>query len=376
MKFTPKSGVSSNRKPSPLECGSNPLVLAGGSRHHGPVTGTDLTEFIRGLPKVELHVHIEGTLEPELKFALAERNRIGLPYADAAAMREGYAFDDLRSFLACYYEGMGVLQTAEDFADLARAYLQRAHAQHVRYAEIFFDPQAHTARGVPLDVVLGGLRTALLEGRRLFGLRAQLVMCFLRDFSADYAMATLVDSLRYRDWIAGVGLDSDEHGNPPVKFTDVFRRARAEGYQLTVHCDVDQQDSTDHVRQCLEVIGVDRIDHGVNVLDDEELCAEIERRGIGLTCCPISNRYVTGSLKAEEIKQLLERGIRVTVNSDDPAYFLGYVTDNLLALHDAVGLSAANVVQLQRNAIEIAWLPAVAKEELCNELDRYAAGAL
>jgi adenosine deaminase len=338
------------------------------------VTSTGLTEFIRGVPKVELHVHIEGTLEPELKFALAERNRIALPYADAAAMREGYAFDDLPSFLACYYEGMGVLQTAEDFADLARAYLRRAHEQHVRYAEISFDPQAHTARGVPFDVVLGGLRTALLEARRQFGLRAQLVMCFLRDLSADDAMATLVDSLRYRDWIVGVGLDSDERGNPPVKFADVFRRARAEGYQLTMHCDVDQQDSTEHIRQCLEVIGVDRIDHGVNALDDDVLCAEIERRGIGLTCCPISNRYVTGSLKAQEIKQLLDRGVRVTVNSDDPAYFPGYVTDNLLALHEAVGLSVADVVQLQHHAIEIAWLPAAAKEELNTELDRYEPG--
>jgi adenosine deaminase len=349
------------------------LVFGAGPRDHGLVTSTELSEFIRELPKVELHVHIEGTLEPELKFALAERNRIALPYADAAAMREGYAFGDLPSFLASYYEGMGVLQTAEDFADLARAYLRRAHEQHVRYAEIFFDPQAHTARGIPFDVVLGGLRTALLEARRLLGLRAQLVMCFLRDLSADYAMATLVDSLRYREWIAGVGLDSDEQGNPPVKFTDVFRRARAEGYQVTMHCDVDQQDSTEHIRQCLEVIGVDRIDHGVNAIDDGELCAEIQRRGIGLTCCPLSNRCITGSLKATEIKGLLDRGIRVTVNSDDPAYFRGYVTDNLLAVHEAVGLSAADVVQLQRNAIEIAWLPAAAKQELTAELDRYAA---
>ena len=361
--------------PGPALQNPTPLVLGGRSGHHEPVTSTDMTEFIRGLPKVELHVHVEGTLEPELKFALAERNRVALPYADATAMRDGYAFDDLPSFLACYYEGMGVLQTAEDFADLARAYLHRAPEQHVRYVEIFFDPQAHTARGVPFDVVVGGLRAALLEAEREFGLRAQLVMCFLRDLSADDAMATLVDSLRYRDWIVGVGLDSDERGNPPVKFADVFRRARTEGYQLTMHCDVDQQDSTEHIRQCLEVIGVDRIDHGVNALDDDELCAEIERRGVGLTCCPISNRYVTGSLKAEEIKQLIDRGVRVTVNSDDPAYFPGYVTDNLLALHEAVGLSVADVVRLQRNAIEIAWLPAAAKQELNIELDRYAAAA-
>jgi len=340
------------------------------------MTSTDLTEFIRGLPKVELHVHIEGTLEPELKFALAARNRIDLPYADVAAMREAYTFDDLASFLACYYEGMGVLQTAEDFADLARAYFERAHGQGVRYAEVFFDPQAHTARGVPFDVVIGGLRTAILDARRTLGLRVQLIMCFLRDLSADYAMATLVDSLRYRDWIVGVGLDSDERGNPPVKFEAVFRRARAEGYQITAHCDVDQDDSTEHIRQCLEVIGVDRIDHGVNALDEDGLWREIHRRGLGLTCCPISNRYVTGSLKAEQTKALLDRDVRVTINSDDPAYFPGYVADNLVAFHQAVDLSIAEVVQLQRNAIDISWLPAAAKQELTVELDRQAASAL
>jgi adenosine deaminase len=337
------------------------------------VTTAKLSEFISGLPKVELHVHIEGTLEPELKFALAERNGIKLPYADVAAMREGYAFDDLPSFLGCYYEGMGVLQTAEDFADLARAYLRRANQQNVRYAEIFFDPQAHTSRGVPFDAVMSGLRTALLDARREFGLRAQLIMCFLRDLTTDYAMATLVDSLRYRDWITGVGLDSDEHGNPPIKFAEVFRRARAEGYQLTMHCDVDQDDSTGHIRECLDIIGVDRIDHGVNVLEDDALCAEIERRGIGLTCCPISNRYVTGSLKADETKELLDRGVRVTINSDDPAYFSGYVADNLLAFQEAVDLSTTEVVRLQRNAIEIAWLPLAAKDQLTAELDRYEA---
>jgi adenosine deaminase len=339
------------------------------------VTPEEIPEFIRDLPKVELHVHIEGTLEPELKFALAERNGIELPYVDVAAMREAYNFDDLASFLACYYEGMGVLQTAEDFADLARAYLRRAHEQHVQYAEIFFDPQAHTARGVPLDVVMSGLRTGLLEARREFGLRAQLIMCFLRDLTVDYATATLADSLRYRDWIIGVGLDSDERANPPTKFADVFRRARGHGYQLTMHCDVDQHDSTEHIRQCLEVIGVDRIDHGVNVVEDEELCAQLVRRGIGLTCCPISNRYVTGDLKADEIKRLLDRGILVTINSDDPAYFPGYVGDNLLAFHDAVGLSVAELIQLQRNAIEIAWLPLSTKHDLTAELDRYIQGS-
>ncbi len=335
----------------------------------------DITEFIRDMPKAELHLHIEGTLEPELKFALAERNQIPLPQASAAEMRASYAFDDLTSFLVHYYEGMAVLQTADDFHDLAWAYLQRAHDERVRYAEIFFDPQAHTCRGVAFDTVVGGLRQAVVEARRRFGLRVQLIMCLLRDQSAEYAMATLVQSLPYRDWIAGIGLDSDERGNPPQKFAEVFRRARAEGYQITMHCDVDQENSVEHIRQCLEVIGVDRIDHGVNILESDALTAELRRRGLGLTVCPISNRWVTGDLKAGQIKQLLDLGLRVTVNSDDPAYFAAYVTDNLIAAQQAAGLKPAELLQLQRNAIEIAWLPEGVRDQLLAEIDQYAAGA-
>ena len=333
----------------------------------------DIIEFIRDMPKAELHLHIEGTLEPDLMFALAARNRIPLPQASAAEMRASYAFDDLTSFLVRYYEGMRVLQTAADFHDLAWAYLQRAHDERVRYAEIFFDPQAHTSRGVPFDTVIGGLRQAIAEARRRFGLRVQLIMCLLRDHSAEFAMATLVQSLPHREWIAGIGLDSDERGNPPVKFAAVFERARAEGYQITMHCDVDQENSVEHIRQCLEVIGVDRIDHGVNILESEELTAELRRRGLGLTVCPISNRWVTGDLKAGQIRRLLDLGVRVTVNSDDPAYFAGYVTDNLIAAQQAAGLEEAQMLQLQRNAIEIAWLPAAARDELLAQIEDYAA---
>ena len=334
----------------------------------------EISEFIRGMPKAELHLHIEGTLEPELKFALAERNGISLPAASAAQMRASYAFDDLTSFLSAYYEGMDVLRTSADFYDLAWAYLQRAHQEGVRYAEIFFDPQAHTSRGIAFDAVIGGLRRAVLAARRQFGLRAQLIMCLLRDQSASYGMATLVQSLPYRDWIVGVGLDSDEKGHPPMKFAEVFKRARAEGYQVTMHCDVDQQDSAEHIRQCLFLIGVDRIDHGVNILESAELTAELKRRGLGLTVCPISNRWVTGDLKAAQVKRMLELGLRVTVNSDDPAYFGGYITDNLIAAQQAAGLDRADLLQLQRNAIEIAWLPDGAGDELLAEIDRYAAG--
>jgi adenosine deaminase len=335
----------------------------------------EITEFIRGMPKAELHVHIEGTLEPELKFALAERNGISLPAASAAEMRAAQAYDDLTSFLAAYYEGMDVLRTAADFYDLAWAYLQRAHDDGVRYAEIFFDPQAHTSRGVAFDAVIGGLRRAVLAARRELGLRSQLIMCLLRDQPAEYAMATLLQSLPYRDWIIGVGLDSDEKGHPPIKFAEVFNRARSEGYQVTMHCDVDQENSVEHIRQCLFEIEVDRIDHGVNILESEELTAELKRRGIGLTVCPISNRWVAGDLKATQIKRMLDLGLRVTVNSDDPAYFGGYVTDNLIAAQEAAGLKEAELLRLQRNAIEIAWLPAAVSDQLLAGLDRYAASA-
>jgi adenosine deaminase len=336
----------------------------------------EITEFIRGMPKAELHVHIEGTLEPELKFALAERNGISLPVASAAEMRAAQVYDDLTSFLAAYYEGTDVLRTAADFYDLAWAYLHRAHGEGVRYAEIFFDPQAHTSRGVAFDTVIGGLRRAVLAARRELGLRAQLIMCILRDQPADYAMATLLQSLPYREWIVGIGLDSDEKGHPPVKFAEVFNRARAEGYQVTMHCDVDQENSVEHIRQCLFQIEVDRIDHGVNILESEELTAELKRRGIGLTVCPISNRWVAGDLKASQIKRMLDLGLRVTVNSDDPAYFGGYVTDNLIAAQEAGGLTEAELVRLQRNAIEIAWLPTAFGDQLLAGLDRYAASAV
>ncbi|MFE3449282.1 adenosine deaminase [Nonomuraea sp. NPDC059194] len=328
-----------------------------------------MNDFIAGLPKCELHLHIEGTLEPELKFELAQRNGITMPYASVEEMRAAYAFDDLPSFLAVYYEGMGVLRTEPDFYDLAMAYLRKAASQNVRYAEIFFDPQAHTSRGVPFDVVIRGLRRALIDADAQLGIRAQLIMCFLRDFQAEYAMATLLESLPYKEWIVGVGLDSDEKDNPPAKFAAVYERARQEGYLLTMHCDVDQDNSIEHIRQCLDEIQVDRIDHGVNILEDPALVHRVIDRGIGLTCCPISNSIVTDSTKAEGIRKLLDLGVRVTINSDDPAYFPGYVQENLAALE----LSREELLQVQRNAFEIAWLPRHVKDGYLAELEEYAA---
>jgi adenine deaminase len=328
--------------------------------------------FIAGMPKAELHLHLEGTLEPELKFELAARNGLDLPYASAEEMRAAYDFDDLASFLAVYYEGMSVLLTEDDFYDLAAAYFRKAGSQNVVYAEVFFDPQAHTTRGIPFATVIEGLRRAQQDAEASLGLRTQLIMCFLRDLSAESALETLEQSLAYGDWIVGVGLDSDERGNPPVKFKEVFARARREGFRLTMHCDVDQENSVEHIWQCLDEISVERIDHGVNALEDAALIAEIHRRGLGLTVCPISNSYVADGLKATEIKSLLDEGVRATVNSDDPAYFPGYMNENLLAVERAAQLTEDEIVQLARNAFSISWLPADERDRYLDALGAYA----
>jgi adenine deaminase len=332
---------------------------------------TDLAAFIEEMPKAELHLHLEGTLEPELKFELAARNGVSLPYSSAAQMRSGYAFRDLTSFLTAYYEGMSVLRSEQDFYDLAMAYFGTAAAQHVVYAEVFFDPQAHTSRGIAFETVIGGLHRARLDAQAEFGLRVQLIMCFLRDMPGPSAMATLEQSLPHRDKIIGVGLDSDERDNPPVKFTSVFERARAEGYRLTMHCDVDQADSVGHIWQCLDDIGVERIDHGVNCLEDDALVARLGRDGIGLTVCPVSNRWVTDGLKAVELKTMLDRSLRATVNSDDPAYFGAYVNQNLAAAQEAVGLTVAELAQLARNSFEIAWISPADRDHYLADLDAY-----
>lgn len=328
--------------------------------------------FIAGLPKAEIHLHLEGTLEPELKFALAERNGVSLPYGSVEEMSIAYAFHDLPSFLAQYYEGMSVLLTEADFYDLAWAYFTKAASQNIVYAEVFFDPQAHTTRGIDFNTVIAGINRAQLDAAGRLGVRSRLIMCFLRDLSAESAMATLEQALPYRDWIIGVGLDSDERNNPPVKFRDVFARARAVGWHLTMHCDVDQENSVDHIWQCLDDIGVERIDHGINCLEDDRLVAEIRRRELGLTVCPISNSYVAGSLKAEQIHAMLDAGLRVTINSDDPAYFPGYLNENLLAVQQAVDLSRSDVVQLVRNAFEVAWLPEADKRNYVENLEASA----
>jgi adenosine deaminase len=332
-----------------------------------------LIAFAHGLPKAELHLHLEGTLEPELKFELAARNGIELAEKTVDDVRATYDFTDLTSFLAVYYPAMRVLQTADDFRDLAWAYLQKAASQGVVHAEMFFDPQAHTSRGVPFENVIGGYRRAIVRAQAELGVSGELILCFLRDFSAEHAMSTLMEALPYRQWIAGVGLDSDERGNPPAKFADVFARARAEGFLLTMHCDIDQPGSVDHIRQVLTEIHVDRIDHGTNIVEDAELVALVAERGIGLTCCPVSNSFVTEQMKAEEIVSLMRQGVKVTVNSDDPAYFGGYVGDNYVALAEHAGLHPADLVRLAVNSFEASWLTPARRAAYIAQVEEYAA---
>jgi len=334
---------------------------------------TDITAFAFGLPKAELHLHLEGTLEPELKFELAARNGIELAEKTVDEVKATYDFTDLTSFLAVYYPAMRVLQTAEDFHDLAWAYLQKAKEQGVVHVEMFFDPQAHTSRGVPFENVITGYRRAALRAQHELGVSAELILCFLRDFSAEYAMATLMEALPYKAWILGVGLDSDERDNPPAKFADVFARAKAEGFLLTMHCDIDQVGSIDNIRAVIEEIGVDRIDHGTNIVEDPALVALAKERGLGFTTCPVSNSFVTSQMKADEIVSLLREGVRVMINSDDPAYFGAYVAENYVALANHAGLGPADLAQLAINSFEASWLTPARRDAYIAAVRAYAA---
>ncbi len=333
---------------------------------------TDMRSFVEGLPKAELHLHLEGTLEPELRFELAERNGVEIPFETVEDVKASYVFHDLTSFLVGYYDGMKVLLKEQDFYDLAMAYFRKAHEQNILYAEPFFDPQAHTSRGVPFEAIVTGIHRAQVDAESKLGVRTQLIMCFFRDMSAESAMETLEASLPFKEWIIGVGLDSDERGNPPTKFKEVFARARQEGYRLTMHCDVNQDDSIQHIWQALDEIGVERIDHGVNSLEDEALIEEINARGLALTVCPVSNRYVTGSLTVDEIKTMLDRGMRVMINSDDPSYMQAYLNENLFELVETGGFTKSQITQLARNSFLATWLSDAEKAEFITKVDAYS----
>lgn len=334
-----------------------------------------MQSFIEGMPKAELHVHLEGTLEPEHIFSLAQRNGIELKYNSPEEVVAAYDFHDLPSFLAIYYPAMDVLRTEQDFYDLTMHYFRRAAADNVVYVEPFFDPQAHTSRGVEFETVITGIHKAQLDAEQELGVASQLIMCFLRDMSAESAMEHLEMALPFKDWLVGIGLDSDEKDNPPSKFAQVFAKAREQGLKLTMHCDVNQKDIHEHIWECLNEIQVDRIDHGVNCLDDDALADEIARRGMGLTVCPVSNRFVVQSLTSSEIRTMLEKGIKATVNSDDPAYFRAYMTDNYLEIQREGDFSRDEILQLARNGFETAWLGEQEKQAYIDKLEAYARAA-
>ncbi|MDQ6713764.1 MAG: adenosine deaminase [Candidatus Dormibacteraeota bacterium] len=333
----------------------------------------ELATFARDLPKAELHLHIEGTLEPELMFALAARNGVPLPYRSVEDLRRAYVFSDLQSFLDIYYAGCCVLLKEQDFYDLTWAYLARAATQGLRHAEIFFDPQTHTDRGVPFETVVTGIHRALQDGESRFGITSGLILCFLRHLSAEAAMQTLGDALPYRQWILAVGLDSSEVGHPPSKFGAVYDRARESGLLAVAHAG--EEGPPAYVWEALDVLKARRIDHGVRSVEDERLMGRLVEEQVPLTVCPLSNvrLRVFSNLKAHNLKQMLDRGLLVTVNSDDPAYFGGYVADNFQASAAALDLTREQLLTLARNSFLASFLEDDRRRAYLDELDRFAA---
>ena len=330
-----------------------------------------LPALLRRMPKAELHVHVEGTLEPELIFRLAERHRVPLPYAGVDALRAAYAFADLQSFLDVYYAGAGVLLHEQDFFDMAWAYFERAAADNVVHAELFFDPQTHTARGVPIEAVIVGLQHACRRAHQEFGITAKPILCFLRHLSEDDAFATLEQALPYREHFVGVGLDSSELGHPPGKFARVFARCRGLGLHVVAHAG--EEGPAEYIREALDVLQVERIDHGVRCVDDPALVQRLARERVPLTVCPLSNvrLRVFPSLAQHNLPVLLDAGLCATVNSDDPAYFGGYVNDNLVQTFAALPqLGARQAWQLAMNSFEASFAPDADKRRWAAELER------
>ena len=332
-----------------------------------------MESFIREMPKAELHMHIEGSLEPEMMFALAERNRVQLPYQSVQEVREAYQFENLQSFLDLYYAGAGVLQTEQDFYDLTWAYLQKAADQNVRHAEIFFDPQTHCDRGIAFETVFSGLTQAFQDAKQQLGISVYPILCFLRHLSADAAMETLKQALPYKNQIPAVGLDSSELGHPPSKFQAVFDKAREEGFLTVAHAG--EEGPPEYIWEAIRLLGVSRIDHGVRCVEDPDLVEYLIEHQIPLTVCPLSNikLCVFDSMAQHNIKQLLDMGLCVTVNSDDPAYFGGYVGENFQSLKDALGLTQTDLYQLAKNSFRATFLSESEKQASIAALDNFIA---
>ena len=334
-----------------------------------PIAANFLPDLLRAMPKAELHIHIEGSLEPELIFALAQRNGLSLPYGSVAELRDAYAFTNLQSFLDIYYAGASVLITEQDFYDMAHAYFVKAAANNVVHAELFFDPQTHTARGVSIDTVINGLFRACVDAETELGVSASLIMCFLRHLSEKEAFETLEQALPHRAKIIGIGLDSGEVGNPPEKFTRVFARCRELGFHLVAHAG--EEGPPAYVWTALDVLKVERVDHGVQSSKDAALMHRLATDRIALTVCPLSNLKlcVFPDLASHNLKHLLDAGLAATVNSDDPAYFGGYMNDNFTQTFAATGLQAEHAYTLARNSFEASFIEASAKRRYGDQLD-------
>ena len=330
--------------------------------------------FTQQLPKVELHLHIEGSLEPEMMFELAQRNQIALPFTTPEEVKAAYQFSNLQSFLDIYYQGANVLLHDQDFYDLTWAYLQRCHQDNVIHTEIFFDPQTHTERGIAFSTVIEGIHRALKDGQQKLGISSRIIMCFLRHLDEESAFETLQQSLPHKDKIIGVGLDSSELGHPPEKFARVFSQARDEGFLTVAHAG--EEGPVSNIYDSLDLLKVSRIDHGVRCSDDEKLVAELVKSKMPLTVCPLSNTKLKVFEKMEQhnIVELLRQGVQVTINSDDPAYFGGYMTDNFLAVAQSHTLTEDELAQFTRNAINASFISQTEKQALMNKLDSFVAG--
>lgn len=330
-----------------------------------------INEFIQGIPKAELHIHIEGSLEPELLFQLAKKNKIKLPYASIEDVHKAYQFQNLQSFLDIYYGGMKVLITEQDFYDLTWAYLQRAAKENIKHTEIFFDPQAHLDRGIAFETVVNGIHHALQEGEKQLHISSHLIMCFLRDLSVESAQSVLDQAIPFKDKIIAIGLDSAEKNNPPVKFKDVFDKARANGFLTVAHAG--EEGPAEYIWEALDILKVSRIDHGVRCLEDPDLVAHLIASKTPLTVCPLSNvkLQVFKSMRQHPLKKMLLEGLCVTVNSDDPAYFGGYVNENFIAANAALKLTKAEIVELVKNSFMASFLEYEKKQALIKSVEQF-----
>jgi adenosine deaminase len=333
------------------------------------VSAERLPDLLRQMPKAELHIHIEGSLEPELIFTLAKRNKVSIPYASVEELRSAYAFTNLQSFLDIYYAGASVLLKEQDFYDMAHAYFVKAAQDNVVHAELFFDPQTHTARGVSMEIVVNGLHRACVDAQKELGISASLILCFLRHLSEEDAFETLEQAMPFRDKLIGIGLDSGEVGNPPEKFTRVFARCRELGFHLVAHAG--EEGPPAYIWTALDVLKVERIDHGVQAIKDAALMQRLAKDRIALTVCPLSNLKlcVFPDLASHNLRQLLDAGLAVTVNSDDPAYFGGYMNDNFTQTFAATGMTAQHAYMLARNSFEASFIDAPAKRAYVDRLD-------